>query len=261
VKKIVLLINGNLGLSILEFVAQQSEVRVIGVVINSLSKRTSAYAQKVDSLLLELKLDVPVISYENEEVCFLGIKSLLSESNLGISALFGHILPYSMLEGISCEIINLHPSLLPFGRGADPIPWAIINKQKQGVTIHKIDSGLDTGEIVSQRELLIELNLDAGRIYELATDLLFSELKSIFNSWVAGELKGIKQLEPNVIVHKSNDLESLRVIHAQEVGTFEEFLLRLRALTFSDGRKPLFLEDSGSVWEINFSLSPHKAKS
>jgi methionyl-tRNA formyltransferase len=233
----------------------------MGVVINSLSKRSSAYAQKVDSLLSELKLGVPVISYENEEINFLGIKRLLSESNLGISALFGHILPNSLLEGNSCEIINLHPSLLPFGRGADPIPWAIINKQKQGVTIHKIDSGLDTGEIFSQRELLIAPNLDAGRIYELATDLLFSELKSIFDSWVAGEIKGIKQLETNFIVHKSNDLENLRVFHPQELGTFEEFLLRLRALSFSDGRKPLFLDDSGIVWEINFSVLPREAKS
>jgi dTDP-4-amino-4,6-dideoxyglucose formyltransferase len=260
-KKIVLLINGNLGLNVLRFVSQQNTVKVTGVVINSLAKRNSAYTQQVDSLMSELKLDVPLISYENEEVNFLGVKSLLSESNLGISALFGHILPHSLLEGSSCEIINLHPSLLPFGRGADPIPWAIINKQKQGVTIHKIDSGLDTGEIYSQRELLIASNLDAGRIYELATDLLFSELKCIFNSWVAGRIKGVKQFETDFAAHKSNELESLRVIHAQELGTFEQFLLRLRALSFSDGRKPLYLDDSGSVWEINFSVLPHEAKS
>lgn len=260
-KTIVLFINGSLGLRVLEFVAQRSEVRIIGVVINSHSKRSPAYDRKVDTLLSDLQLDVPVISYEKDEDVFLGITSLLREANLGISALFGHILPQSLLEGCSCEIINLHPSLLPIGRGADPIPWAIIEKQKQGVTIHKVDLGLDTGAIFSQRELLLEDNLDAGKIYELAIDLLFSELKSIFSTWIAGEIKQSKQFEAGSTFHKSYELESLRVIQAQEVDTFENFLLRLRALTFSDGRKPLFLDHSGKVWELSLSVFPHEAKS
>jgi methionyl-tRNA formyltransferase len=260
-KTMVLLINGSLGLRVLEFVAQQSDVRVIGVVINSHSKRSSTYAQKVDSLLSDLLLDVPVISYGKKEDVFLGIASLLGEANLGISVLFGHILPQSLLEGCSCEIINLHPSLLPTGRGADPIPWAIIEKQKQGVTIHKLDFGLDTGAIYSQRELFVEDNLDAGKIYELATDLLFSELVSIFGMWIAGDIKQKRQFEVGSTFHKSYELERLRVIHAQEVDSFEKFLLRLRALTFSDGRKPLFLDDSGKVWELNLSVLPHEAKS
>lgn len=260
-KTMVLLINGSLGLRVLEFVAQQNEVRVIGIIINSHSKRSSAYAQKVISLLSDLQLDVPVISYEKDEDVLLGITSLLKEANLGISALFGHILPQSLLEGSSCEIINLHPSLLPIGRGADPIPWAIIEKQKQGVTIHKIDFGLDTGPIFSQRELLVQDNLDAGKIYELAMDLLFSELKSIFATWIAGEMKEKKQFDAGSSLHKSHELESLRVIHAQEMDSFEKFLLRLRALTFSDGRRPLFLDDSGKVWELNLSVLPHEVKS
>jgi len=234
---------------------------VIGVVINSPRKRNPAYAQKVQSLLSEHQLDVPVMSFEYDETILAGIKSLLCESSLGISALFGHLLPQSLLEGCSCEIINLHPSLLPIGRGADPIPWAIIDKQKQGVTIHKIDLGLDTGEIVSQRELLVESNLDAGRIYELAIELLFSELTSIFDTWVASGIQGIKQAETIFTYHKSNELERLRIIHAQEVGSFEDFLLRIRALTFSDGRKPLFLDDSGRVWEIHLSVLPQEVNS
>jgi methionyl-tRNA formyltransferase len=49
--------------------------------------------------------------------------------------------------------LNLHISLLPLNRGAHPAAWAIREGTKHGVTIHKIDSGLDTGEIVYQEEI------------------------------------------------------------------------------------------------------------
>ncbi len=53
--------------------------------------------------------------------------------------------------------LNVHPSLLPFYRGRDCIRWAMINGEKMtGVTIHQMDAGLDTGEILAQESFPIE---------------------------------------------------------------------------------------------------------
>ncbi len=54
-------------------------------------------------------------------------------------------------------IVNIHPSLLPQGRGAWPMPQTILKGlEKSGVTVHKIAEGFDTGDILLQREFCVD---------------------------------------------------------------------------------------------------------
>src|ERR1700681_4516807 len=69
---------------------------------------------------------------------------------------YGRIIPQWMLDLPRLGNINLHASLLPKYRGAAPIQWAIANGETvTGVTTMRIDSGLDTGDILLQREFPI----------------------------------------------------------------------------------------------------------
>src|SRR6476661_5717678 len=69
---------------------------------------------------------------------------------------YGRIIPRWMLDLPPLGNINLHASLLPKYRGAAPIQWAIANGETvTGVTTMRIDSGLDTGDILLQQELSI----------------------------------------------------------------------------------------------------------
>src|SRR5512140_640686 len=69
---------------------------------------------------------------------------------------YGRIIPQWMLDLPHLGNINLHASLLPKYRGAAPIQWAIANGETvSGVTTMRIDAGLDTGDILLQRELPI----------------------------------------------------------------------------------------------------------
>jgi methionyl-tRNA formyltransferase len=73
--------------------------------------------------------------------------------DLIVVAAYGQILPKALLDLPRFGCLNLHTSLLPRYRGAAPIQWAILNDDSQtGVTIMKMDAGLDTGEILSQQE-------------------------------------------------------------------------------------------------------------
>jgi len=255
-KKLVLLINGKLGLRILQYIITQSDIEITGIVINSTSKRSSSYLDLVSSVLKQFNKDAPIISFEDIADNYIKIERILKDSDYGISALFGHLLPKKLLEDIECEIINLHPSLLPIGRGADPIPWSIIGEQRQGVTIHIVDSGLDTGCILSQKELNTTIGMNSGEIYELATDLLFKEFENIFISWINKNIEVTAQPETPSSSHKSSELENIRIINSNEVATFGEFLRKLQALTFSDGRKPSFIDESGKLWRIDISITP-----
>jgi methionyl-tRNA formyltransferase len=254
-KKFVLLLNGELGLRVLKYLLNQDQIEIEGIILNSLKKRKSDYLDQVKSVLKEFEKNIPVVTYEHNFEDNIEMRKLLQKSEYGVSALFGHVLPKALLESIDCQIINLHPSLLPIGRGADPIPWSIIDQQKQGVTIHMVNSGLDTGVILSQKEIASNIGMSAGEIYEIATNLLLKELERVLTPWIHQRIDLIEQSEISSPTRKSKDLEVIRVTKSTEVGTFGDFLRKLQALTYSDGRKPLFLDESDTLWQIDVSVT------
>ncbi len=74
---------------------------------------------------------------------------------------YGRIIPEWMLRLPPLGNLNLHASLLPKYRGAAPIQWAVANGESStGVTTMRIDEGLDTGDILLQRELAIAAGSD-----------------------------------------------------------------------------------------------------
>lgn len=78
---------------------------------------------------------------------------------IGITAQYGKIIPQSVLDLPEHGILNVHTSLLPKYRGASPIQSALIHGETTtGVTIMRMEAGLDTGPILLQKELLLDPN-------------------------------------------------------------------------------------------------------
>lgn len=255
-KKVVLLINGNLGLRVLEFVNGRGDIFITGVVVNDSRKRSAGYLNEIDKILEQNSKAIPILAYERSDVIENKILEIFLNSEFGVSALFGHILSERLLNTVPGGIINLHPSLLPIGRGADPIPWSIIDQRKQGITIHAIDAGLDTGAVLSQKVMDTNIGMNSGEIYGLATKLLFEELVNIFSSWIDGGIETFAQYGEPVTSHKTKDLEEIRIINEHEATTVGDFLRKLQALTFSDGRKPVMRDESGTLWNIDIRITP-----
>ena len=100
---------------------------------------------------------IPIFQPERvkEEAFQEGLKRLAPD--LFVVAAYGQILPQSLLDIPKYGAINVHASLLPKYRGAAPIAWAILRGEKAtGVTIMKMDKGMDTGDILLQREVIVE---------------------------------------------------------------------------------------------------------
>jgi len=66
---------------------------------------------------------------------------------------YRHILRENVLRRFPNKVINLHVSLLPWNRGADPNLWSFIDDTPKGVSIHLVDRGVDTGHLLAQREV------------------------------------------------------------------------------------------------------------
>jgi methionyl-tRNA formyltransferase len=110
------------------------------------------------------------------------LQSLAPEAIVIIA--YGQIIPARLLPIPKLGWINLHASLLPKYRGAAPINWAIVHGEtKTGVTSMRIDAGMDTGEMLLQKQLEIgptetapEL---AARMSELGAPLMAETLRGI----------------------------------------------------------------------------------
>jgi methionyl-tRNA formyltransferase len=66
---------------------------------------------------------------------------------------YRYILRKEILDRFSGRAINLHISYLPWNRGADPNFWSFVEDTPKGVTIHYLDEGVDTGDMLVQREV------------------------------------------------------------------------------------------------------------
>jgi methionyl-tRNA formyltransferase len=109
---------------------------------------------------------------------------------------YGQILSTRILEIPKHGCVNVHASLLPKYRGAAPIQWAILDGEPEtGVTIMKMDAGLDTGPIISQEKTGIQPHDTAvtlhDRLASLGADLLLRTLPG----YVAGDLVPAAQPE------------------------------------------------------------------
>ncbi len=106
-----------------------------------------------------------------------------------VVAAFGQILKKNVLTFPPYGCVNVHASLLPRWRGASPINAAILNGDQQtGVTIMKMDEGLDTGPIISMRSTPIDPQENAGELSDRLARLGGETIIEILPKYISGEL-------------------------------------------------------------------------
>ena len=104
-------------------------------------------------------------------------------------AAYGQILPPSILDLPRFGCLNVHTSLLPKYRGAAPIQWAILNGDAEtGVTIMKMDAGLDTGDILAQAKTPIHPEDNAETLHDRLARLGAELLVKTIPEYVAGRV-------------------------------------------------------------------------
>lgn len=89
------------------------------------------------------------------------------EPDMIVVAAFGQILPKDILDMPKFACINVHASLLPKYRGAAPIQWSILNGDEfTGVTIMRMDVGMDTGDMIAKRQIRIAEDETGGSLFD-----------------------------------------------------------------------------------------------
>ncbi len=111
------------------------------------------------------------------------------EPDLIVVAAYGQILPAAILDLPKYGCLNVHTSLLPKYRGAAPIQWAIANGDTEtGVTIMKMDVGMDTGPILTQKSTPITPEDDGTTLHDRLARLGAELLMATIPGYVTGEI-------------------------------------------------------------------------
>ncbi len=107
---------------------------------------------------------------------------------------YRHIIRKPVIDQLKGRIVNLHISLLPWNRGADPNLWSFLEGTPKGVTIHCVDEGLDTGDVIAKKELFFDEGCETlTTTYKKLSDEIVNLFNQQWSKVLLGKLPGHKQ--------------------------------------------------------------------
>jgi len=169
----------------LKHLLAQPDIEIIGVITQP--DRPRGRGQDVSfSAVKEAALAAKLTVHQPEKIRTSETETLLRKlaPDSVVIIAYGQIIPAKLLPIPKLGWINLHASLLPKYRGASPIKWAIVNGEtRTGVTTMRIDAGMDTGEMLLQREIEIGAKETApelaARLSEVGAPLMVETLRGL----------------------------------------------------------------------------------
>lgn len=122
---------------------------------------------------------------------------------------YRYILRKDILDMFPGRAINLHISFLPWNRGADPNFWSFVEGTPKGVTIHYLDEGVDTGDIIVQQSVDFDLTRETLETsYEKLQQTIQNLFKQNWEAIKAGKCQRLQQIG-NGTFHKTHDKDAL----------------------------------------------------
>lgn len=246
--RIVCLCNNWLGWQVLQWLADQGQ-EIVGLIVHPPGEgkcldEIRAVAARTKCVVLEDSL----ISQTD------GLKQIRSfRPDMAVSVLFRNILRKPFLDIFPKGCINLHPAYLPYNRGNYPNVWSIVEKTPAGVTLHYIDEGLDTGDIIAQEKVVVEMTDTGATLYrklELAAVDLFQRM---WPSLESGNAPRRKQGSEPGTCHRRSDVGSIDEIDLDRIYRAEDLINLLRARTFPPYRGAYFRHNGKKVY-LNLEL-------
>ena len=156
----------DIAVGVLEALAKEHEV-VLAVSQPDKPKGRGGRTQPTPVKEAALALGIPVFQpgRVRSETCMAELRKYNADVIIVIA--FGQIIPKEILEMTPYGCINIHASLLPKYRGAAPIQWAVIDGEEiSGVTTMHMDEGLDTGDMLLKKEIVLEAKETGGTLHD-----------------------------------------------------------------------------------------------
>jgi methionyl-tRNA formyltransferase len=169
-------------------------------------------------------------------------------ADIGMSVMFGYLLKPDFLRLLPKGCINLHPAYLPYNRGAHPNVWSIVDQTPAGVTLHYIDEGIDTGDIIRQKEVAVSPTDTGETLYRKLEAAGLHLLRESWPDIEAGNIERTPQSRTSGTSHKAADVLEIDEIRLSDTYRAEELLNILRARTFPPHQGAFFRNAGRKVY-------------
>ena len=166
-----------------------------------------------------------------------------------VVAAYGLILPQRVLDLAPHGALNIHASLLPRWRGAAPIQRALLaGDAETGITIMRMDIGLDTGPMLSRHRLAIDADDDAGSLHDKLAALGAEAIVGALADIEAGRARSVPQPETGVVYAKKIAQEDAEIDWREPCAQIER---RLRALRPAPGARTRLRGEPLKLWRAS----------
>jgi methionyl-tRNA formyltransferase len=255
--RIVCLCNNWLGWQVLQWLANQGQ-EIVGLVVHH-----AAEGKCLDEIRSAGERAGCVVFEDSFLSTPEGLAQIRAcKADIAISVLFRNILRKPFLDLFPKGCLNLHPAYLPYNRGNYPNVWSIVEKTPAGVTLHYVDEGLDTGDIIAQEKVAVEMTDTGGTLYrklELAALDLFQRTWPLVES---GHAPRRQQSAAPGTSHRRADVAAIDEIDLAHMYRAEDLINILRARTFPPYLGTYFRHNGKKVYlSLELSEAPEGGKS
>ena len=132
----------------------------------------------------------------------------------------------------SIGVINTHPSLLPYNKGKNYNFWTIVEDTPFGVSLHFVDSNIDSGDILFQKKIIKTWEDTGKTIYLKAQKAIIDLFIDSFPKIIAGNYSRIKQNKKSGTFHYGYEMNKVTIINLDQAYITRELINLIRAKTF-----------------------------
>ena len=136
-------------------------------------------------------------------------KALIMGAEFIVCFGYCYLLGPDIVQSFRGRAVNLHISFLPYNRSAHPNFWSFVEDTPKGVTIHQIDEGADSGNIICQKQRHLERKMTFRETYEILIDEIVALFRENWESIRNGSCEPFPQLGEGTF-HSDQDIEPYR---------------------------------------------------
>lgn len=218
------------GYEILKFVFQQnSNIEFVA----TCERDDSEYQKKI----VELCESNNAKTFRKIDVNENSFLSYLTQENIDIIVLawWPTIIKSRAINSVNIGWINLHPTLLPYGRGKHGYFWSIVEDTPFGVTIHFIHYGIDTGPILFQKRIPVTFEDTGQSLYDKGVKEVINLFKEKYSDIVSLNFTPKKQDNETSTFHYACEIDNATKIDLNEKYKAIDLINLIRARTFWSG--------------------------
>ncbi len=177
----------------------------------------------------------------------------LAPFDLGVLAWWPKLISPTVMALAKDGFINTHPSLLPHNRGKHYNFWALVEQAPFGVSLHFVDEGIDSGDIVAQQIIAYDWEDTGETLYTKASQGMVELFKAANPQIRSGSIRRVSQDASKGSLHYAREIESASMVDLDKTYTARELLNLLRARTFP-GHPACRFDENGETYEISVNI-------